>query len=139
MFKWFLISHEVINVVRTCAFELAKAREVCNSVQNPITSLQVFLVFCQHHAWVYYAGKLREIVVYCLNIFSDCPLYLQFFSLRAHRFYKKTGSTRSLKIISYKYQNYIPPSFVRMSVFSLLFSVVTLVTRSLRRATTLTS
>ena len=29
--------------------------------------LQAFLVFSQHSAWVYHAGKPRESVVYCLS------------------------------------------------------------------------
>ena len=65
--------------------------------------------------------------------------YFCLFSFRSHCFGKKTGTTHSLKKICYKYQNYVPPSFIRMSVFSLLFNVITPVKRSLRRATTLTS
>ena len=30
--------------------------------------LQAFLVFSQHPAWVYHAGKLIKKVFYCLNI-----------------------------------------------------------------------
>ena len=78
--------------------------------------LQAFLAFSQHPAWVFYAGKPIERVVYYLNIFANCPFFFAFFSLRANCFYKKTGTTHTLNILSYKYQNYILPSFVRMSV-----------------------
>ena len=35
--------------------------------------LQPFLVFSQHPAWVYHAGKLIEKVFYCLNILTSIP------------------------------------------------------------------